>query len=773
METRIRRDLILEGLHCPACLRKIESEIGKIKNVRTRMNSASSTVTVSAQSDDGLENVRNIIHSIIQKDGHQISIREKSPRTIKNVYRIDGLSCASCAVKIEKEICSHDKTAFADLNFATSVLTAETSDMETFETALSEAVRKYEPEAVVTKIKDEKEEKEAEFLGWEIAVLSVSFILLMIAGFVPMNEGLKLALFILDYLVIGGKVLLSAIRNIIRKNYFDENFLMAIATIGAFAIHEYSEAVSVMLFYRVGELFQDLAVEKSRKSISSLMDIKPDYANVRTGNEIVKTGVDDVQIGDTVIVKAGEKVPLDGVVLEGNSYVDTSNLTGESSLREVGAGSEILSGFINQNGVLTVEVTKDSRESTVSKILELVEHANNRKAPTEQFMTKFAKYYTPIVVGIAFLLAFVPTFIFGKPFGEWLSRALIFLVISCPCALVISIPIGFFGGLGAASQKGIIIKGSNYLEALNKLEMVVFDKTGTLTEGIFRVRELHPKSSVSEFDLLTYAAYAESLSDHPIAKSILQSYHGEIDREQVRDYEELPGYGISAVVFGKKVLLGNKRLMDLVPVNTDLVSAPGTILYLSVDAKYLGYIIIGDTVKADAHGLAKALGDLGIRTAMLTGDSRQQAENIGRELDIDELYSELLPQQKVKIMDTLKETSHGNIAYVGDGINDAPVLSMSDIGVAMGGMGSDAAIEAADIIFMNDEPSKILTAVKIAKRTRKIVWESIIFALTVKLLFLILGTLSLAGMWHAVFADVGVSLIAVLNAMRILRVNRL
>ena len=603
----------------------------------------------------------------------------------------------------------------------------------------------------------------------------ISLIIFLIAFLVPFKqEIINTILFVISYLIVGFEILWKAIRNILRGKVFDENFLMAIASVGAFAIGEYSEGTAVMLFYQVGELFQDYAVDKSRKSIASLMDIRPDVAFVKRDGKIEKVSPEEVKIGETIVVKPGEKVPLDGKVIEGTSMLDTSALTGESIPRDVNVGDEVLSGCINKNGALTVEVEKEFGESTVSKILDLVENASSRKAKAENFITKFAKYYTPIVVITALLLAVIPTIVFGfETFQEWLYRALTFLVVSCPCALVISIPLGFFGGIGGASKKGVLVKGSNYLEALSQVEIVVFDKTGTLTKGIFEVQKIETKG-FSKDELLKLAAYAESYSNHPISVSLKKAYGKEIDQKLISKSEEISGHGVRSVVNGKEVLVGNDKLMKQNNIDYAVCNDVGTILYVAVDGKFAGYILIADEIKEDAKEIIRKLKANNIqKIVMLTGDKKEVGESIAKELGIDTVYSELLPDQKVeKVEELMKEKSKkGKLVFVGDGINDAPVLAISDIGIAMGALGSDAAIEAADIVIMTDEPSKIDNAIKISKKTMRIVKQNIVFAIFVKVLVLLLTAIGLGTMWEAVFADVGVLVLAIINALRALRVK--
>lgn len=590
------------------------------------------------------------------------------------------------------------------------------------------------------------------------------------------NEWLQIALFIISYIIVGEDVVKRAVKNIFKGQVFDENFLMSIATIGAFFIGEYPEGVAVMLFYQVGELFQSYAVGKSRKSIASLMDIRPDYANVKKGDELVKVDPDEVQIGDIIVIKAGEKIPLDGKVIEGSSMIDTSALTGESVPREVEVGSDILSGCININGVITAEVTKEFGESTVSKILDLVENASSKKSNSEQFITKFARYYTPVVVIIAVFLAIIPPLVIdGATFSDWIYRALAFLVVSCPCALVISIPLSFFGGIGGASKKGVLVKGSNYLEALAETEIVVFDKTGTLTKGVFNVQEIHPEG-VSKEELLELTAHAESYSNHPISLSLKRAYSKEIDNGRISDVEEISGHGVIATVDGKKVMAGNIKLMKMMDIPYFKGELIGTIVHVAVNNKYIGYIVIADEVKEDSAQAIKELKAANIKqTVMLTGDNKSIGSKVAKELGLDKVYAELLPADKVEKLEELfsQKSKKGKLAFVGDGINDAPVLARADIGIAMGGLGSDAAIEAADVVIMTDEPSKIATTMKISKKTLKIAHQNIVFAIGIKIIVLILSAFGITTMWAAIFADVGVTIMAVLNAFRALNVKNL
>lgn len=585
------------------------------------------------------------------------------------------------------------------------------------------------------------------------------------------NIWINNTLYLISYIIVGAEVVIEAVKNIFNGEVFDECFLMTIATLGAFAIGEFPEAVTVMLFYQIGELFQNYAVDKSKKSIASLMDIRPDYANVKRNNKIIKVDPDDVKIGETIVIKPGEKIPLDGIVLSGSSMIDTSALTGEAVPRKINAGDEVLSGCINQNGLLDIQVTKEFGESTVNKILDLVENASNRKSKSENFISKFAKYYTPIVVIIAVILAIIPPLISNNgTFLQWLYRALTFLVVSCPCALVISIPLGFFGGIGGASKLGILVKGSNYLEALSKTEVVVFDKTGTLTQGVFEVQKIHSKG-ISKEELIKLAAYAESYSNHPIAISVKKEYNEEINNNLISKIDELSGLGVVAIVDNRTILVGNDKLMKEKNIKYTRCDDIGTVLYVAVENKFVGYVVISDKIKEDSEKTIKELKKNNIKElVMLTGDKKEVAEDVADKLGIDKVYSELLPDGKVrKVEELIKgKPEKGKLAFVGDGINDAPVLALSDIGIAMGGLGADAAIEAADIVIMTDEPYKVSTAIKISKKTMKIVRENIAFSITIKIAVLILSAFGLSTMWEAVFADVGVSILAILNSLRML-----
>lgn len=709
----------------------------------------------------------------------------KNFKKIKKELILEGLACAHCASKIEKKVSKIEGVKSAVVDFVSTKLTMEIDNADKQHTIIEkikEIVRKIEPDVNVIipenkVLTNKNEEIREESNNGKIIRLAVGAVIFGTATVMKFSNAIELLLYLISYILVGGEVVLKALKNISRGQVFDENFLMSIATVGAFAIGQYPEGAAVMLFYQLGELFQDLAVNRSRKSITALMNIRPDFANLKIGDDIKRVSPEEVNIGDIILVKPGEKVPVDGKIIEGNSMVDTSALTGESIPREVEVGDNILGGVINKNGLLTIEVEKEFGDSTIAKILDLVQNASSKKAPTEKFITKFARYYTPIVVFFAVALAIVPPLVIeGATFSQWLYRALAFLVVSCPCALVVSVPLSFFGGIGGASKNGILVKGGNYLEALNNVEIVVFDKTGTLTKGVFKVTEVNPQNNISEDQLIAYAAYAEGYSNHPIAISILKAYGKEIAKDTVQNYEEISGHGIKAIVDGKEILAGNHKLMDKENISYEQVETIGTVVYVAVDKEYAGYIVISDEVKEDSAKAIEALKTIGVKkTVMLTGDNKIVGAKVANELGLDEIYGELLPDQKVEKLELLdKEKSpKGKLIFVGDGINDAPVLARADIGIAMGGIGSDAAMEAADIVIMTDEPSKIAVAIKIAKKTRTIVMQNIIFALGIKVAILILVAIGLGTMWEAVFGDVGVTLIAVLNSIRAIKTERI
>jgi Cd2+/Zn2+-exporting ATPase len=705
----------------------------------------------------------------------------------RKAFTLAGLCCPVCAAGIEKGAAALDGVHSAAVDFANRVLRLEISERaeaDGIAARVAALVYRIEPAIVVSERKAalphtspggrESGEEAARKRRLPRIGQGIGAVLFAAAMLLDPAPPADAALFLASYLLVGGEVLLRAARNITRGRIFDENFLMGAATIGAFAIGEYPEGVAVMLFYQVGEAFQNYAVGRSRRSISALMDIRPDFANLKIDGEVRRVAPEEVGIGDCILIRPGERIPLDGVVLEGRSALDTSALTGESLPRDVEPGSAVLSGSINKNGLLTVRVSSEFDESTVSKILDLVQNAGGRKARVENLITKFAGYYTPVVVFSALALAVIPPVILpDASFSEWIRRALVFLVVSCPCALVISIPLSFFGGIGGAARNGILVKGGNYLEALNDVAVVVFDKTGTLTKGSFNVTDIVPAGRRSKEELLYYAAHAEGNSGHPIAVSIRKAYGRELSAESIRECEETAGQGVRVVVDGKSVLAGNSRLLVEAGIAHTRPDVSGTVVYLAVDGDFAGHIVISDELKPDAGRAVAGLKAAGVGSiAMFTGDTGAAAESIGRELGLDMVYAELLPHQKVEKLEELGRTrsGRGSLVFVGDGINDAPVLARADVGIAMGGLGSDAAVEAADVVLMTDEPSRIVDAVRIAGKTRSIVRQNIIFALGVKAVILGLGALGIATMWEAVFGDAGVAVIAVLNAMRAMRV---
>jgi len=789
----VKKEYILEGLDCANCAAKIEKKVNEIDGIdAATMNFVTKTLTFNIGNIDDLDSLTSQVKSIVKAIEPDVIVREKTvQKSDKSIMVLMGLDCANCAAKIETKVKNISGIKSASVDFVSKKLTVEISnknELNNIINQIKDIVSKIDPDVKV--VFDNKKElhtigeehdhdhehgHDGENNKKELIRIIVGTVFFAVAVAFKFPTVVEFSLYFISYILVGVEVLIKAIKNIFKGQVFDENFLMSVATIGAFAIKQFPEGVAVMLFYQIGEFIQDIAVNRSRKSITELMDIRPDYANLKVGNDSKKVSPEEVNVGDLILVKPGEKVPLDGKVIDGNSMVDTSALTGESVPREVETGSEVLSGFVNKNGLLTIEVTKNFGESTVTKILDLVQNASSRKAPTENFITKFARYYTPVVVLVAAALAVIPPVVLpDATFSEWLYRALVFLVISCPCALVISIPLGFFGGIGGASKRGILVKGSNYLEALNNVDIVVFDKTGTLTKGVFNVTEIKTQNGYTNEELLEFAAYAESYSNHPIAVSILKEYGKAINKDEIDNYNEISGHGIKVNVKGHEVLAGNVKLMMKENIDFGNIEAAGTIVYIGIDKKFAGYILISDVVKEDAKEAISGLKQIGIKkTVMLTGDSKSIASKVSEQLGLDEFYAELLPNQKVEEMEALdkEKSKKGKLLFVGDGINDAPVLARADVGIAMGGLGSDAAIEAADVVIMTDEPSKIVSAIKIAKRTRMIVWQNIIFAMAVKLIVLALGAGGVATIWEAVFADVGVTVIAVLNAMRVLNVR--
>ena len=786
-EPAVTKVYLLKGLDCPNCSAKIEKEVGELGGVASStVNLMNQTLTVQAGTSVAtslLDTVTTIVHS------HEpdVEVSEKTEPAVTKVYLLKGLDCPNCSAKIEKEVGELDGVTSSTVNLMNQTLTVQagTSVAASLLDTVTTIVHSHEPDVEVSEKQLEatapvkKDEKAAVYNDEDkkrtirLAVGAVVYAIGMaLTVFAKLPTLAELAFLIVAYVILGWDVVWQAVKNITRGQVFDEHFLMSVSTIGAFAIGEYPEAVAVMLFYQVGEFFQSLAVKRSRKSISDLMDICPDSATVKRNGVLQVVSPESVAVGEIIVVKPGEKIPLDGIVVDGESMLDTKALTGESVPRSIRKGDEALSGCINQSGLLTLKVTKSFGESTVSKITDLVENASARKAPTENFITTFARYYTPVVVGMAAVLAIIPPLVLGGGWSEWLRRGFVFLIVSCPCALVISIPLTFFGGIGAASKRGVLVKGSNYLEALNKVSVVVFDKTGTLTKGVFEVANIIPAAGYQKEQVLEYAAQAESYSNHPIAKSILATYGKPIDQKQFSDFEEISGHGISVMVQGKKVLAGNSKLMESEKIAYAACDAAGTKFYVAADGSYVGCILIADEVKPDSKCAIAELKKIGVeKTVMLTGDDERIGKSVADELGLDAYYAQLLPDQKVEKLEMLdKQKRQGSkLAFVGDGINDAPVLARADVGIAMGGLGSDAAIEAADVVLMTDEPSKLVEAIDVAKATKRIVMQNIVIALGIKSVFLVLGALGMAGMWEAVFGDVGVTIIAVLNAMRILK----
>lgn len=705
---------------------------------------------------------------------------------MEKVFILRGLDCPNCAAKIEKEVGQLDGVGASSINLMKQTLTIhiEPDCAASVAKQIEAIVHSHEPEVTVSEytantsasVEAADDDRDGRNMVMRLIFGAIFFAVgIILSAFTQVSASVYLPFLILAYIILGIDVVMRAVQNIIKGRVFDENFLMSLSTIGALIIGEYPEAVAVMLFYQVGEYFQSAAVKRSRKSIADLMDIRPDWATVIRAGQWLVVPPETVSIGETIVVKPGEKIPLDGIVLEGTSMLDTKALTGESVPKTVCKDDEVLSGCINQSGVLMIQVTKAFGESTVSKIIELVEHASERKAPTENFITTFARYYTPVVVIIAAILAVIPPLLFHGLWVEWMRRALVFLVISCPCALVISIPLTFFGGIGAASRRGVLVKGSNCLEALNRVQTIVFDKTGTLTKGVFNVTGIFPADGFTTAQVLEYAAMAESCSNHPIAKSICSAYGKKVD-QKLENVQEISGYGICVTADGKKIMAGNTQLMDAQSICYTPCGKAGTKVYVAVDGRYAGCILIADEMKKDSKSAIEALKKMGIRkTVMLTGDEEAIGREAAEALGLDAYYAQLLPDQKVEKLEQLDSGKRpgSKLAFVGDGINDAPVLARADVGIAMGGLGSDAAIEAADVVLMTDEPSKLVDAIKVARKTKRIVLQNIAMALGVKGVFLILGAFGVAGMWEAVFSDVGVALLAVFNALRMMKKERI
>jgi Cd2+/Zn2+-exporting ATPase len=759
----------------PCSAARIENALSPLEGITDISAGADGRTFTVETGGDWPDGLGAQIGDAIRRCDPNTAVTEQRDEQSRRTMYLTGLSCADCAAKIEAAASRIAGVKSASVGFMSQELVLEAFDPAALPGIMRQAAvlaARIEPGLTVSYSKHTAEpssSRRKRRLYWVAMTLGAA--LFTAALLIPAPAWLTLAFYIASYLLIGGQVVWRALKNIARGKVFDENFLMSLATISAFAIGEYPEGVAVMLFYQVGEAFQQAAVGRSKRSIFALRNIRPDTANLVTPEGTVTVSPETVGVGERILVRPGERIPLDGMVLEGVSSLDTSALTGESLPRDVEPGAAVLSGSINQSGLLTIEVTKEFGASTIARILELVQSAGSKKAPTERFITRFSRYYTPAVVTAALLLAVIPPLLVpGALFDDWLHRALVFLVVSCPCALVISIPLGFFGGIGGASRHGILVKGSSYLEAMSRVDTMVFDKTGTLTEGRFTVTHVEGGD-----DVLRYAAHAESHSNHPIALSIREAYGKDIDASAVTELAETAGHGISATVNGMRVLAGNAKLMQRHNIGVPDAGYVGTVAYVALNGHYAGYIVIADRVRPESAGAIRALKGLGVKNVvMLTGDSRAAAEKVADELGIDTVYAELLPHQKVEKLEALRRglTGRGKLAFVGDGINDAPVLALADVGIAMGGGGADAAIEAADIVLMNDDPSKLVSLVRIARKTNRIVWQNILFALGVKGLILLLGAMGIATMWEAVFGDVGVAVLAILNAMRAMRVAK-
>ena len=787
-----KREIILGGLNCAHCSEVINDKVSKLEEIKScNLNFINKKLTLEiiSKSEKDEEDVISKIIDIIDDTEPGLDIKVLSNKNTNNKkveITLGGLNCAHCAEEIGRKVSKLESVVQSNLNFISKKLIFEVdknSDEKLATEEIINIINDTEPGLDIkvnflTTKKENKLEHNAEVESSnksdliKLIIGSIMYIFGIFQTATGFESKFADIVFLIVYIIVGYDVLLKALKNVLKGRVFDENFLMSIATIGAVAIGEVAEAVGVMLFYKIGEYLQGIAVGKSRKSITSLMQIRPDSANLKVGSEIKVVSPEDIRIGDIIVAKPGEKIPLDGVVVDGYSMVDTSALTGESVLREIGVGDDALSGFINKNALLTIEVTKEFGESTVSKILDLVENASSKKSKTENFISKFSKYYTPFVLFSAIVIAFIPPIIIpGAVFSDWFYRGLVFLVVSCPCALVLSIPLSFFSGIGNSSKYGILIKGSNYLEALKNVDIVVFDKTGTLTKGVFNVTKVHAVK-INEEELIEYAAYAEANSNHPIAKSIVNYYKENIDLDKINEFEEIAAHGIKIKYNNLHILAGNDKLMKKENILYLPTNEVGTVVYIAVNGAYRGYIVISDEIKEDSKEAIRNLKLSGIKeVVMLTGDNEKVANKIANELGIDRVYANLLPNEKVdRLEDIFKEKlEKQKVAFVGDGINDAPVLARADVGIAMGALGSDAAIEAADVVLMTDEPSKIAKAIEISRKTNKIVWQNIVFALGVKAIVLILSAGGVATMWEAIFADVGVALIAVLNAMRVMK----
>lgn len=759
--------LVLSGLDCANCAGKIERRVNELEEVKeASLNFTTSTLLIEAKDINEKESIINKAKDIIKKLEPNVKVYEKNRSTPK----INNVNSCKCS----------DSSCNGDNSSENNGQSSHDKDKNDFHR--NDGHNHKEGKGHKHDHSNHEEHEDAHgghnhdhskgINLKETLPLIIGALVYVVALLLEKGSPLSIILFGTSYILIGGEVVITAVKNIFRGEVFDENFLMTIATLGAFFVGEYPEGVAVMLFYEVGELFQSYAVNKSRKSITALMDIRAEYANLILDGKEIKVDPNRVNIGDIIIIKPGEKVPLDGIIIEGETFIDTSALTGESVPRRIVKDEEILAGCINTNGVVKVKVEKAFEDSTVSRILELVENASNKKAPTEKFITKFARVYTPIVVFLALALAIIPPLVIKDAvFYDWIYRALIFLVVSCPCALVVSIPLGLFAGIGGASKKGILVKGGNYLEALKDTDTVVFDKTGTLTKGIFKVTEVN-EVNIEKDKLIEIAAIAESLSNHPIAKSIIKEYGKEVDSTEIKEYTEVSGMGVQGIINDSKVLVGNYKLMESNNVQYNKIDTIGTVVHIAINEEYKGNIVIADEIKEGTTEAIRELKNIGVsKVVMLTGDNKAVAEKVGNIIGIDQVYSELLPQDKVNKVEEIisGKTGKGKVIFVGDGINDAPVLARADIGVAMGGIGSDAAIEAADLVLMKDEPLSLATAINIARKTNKILWQNIVFSIGIKVLVLMLGALGMASMWEAVFADVGVTVIAIINSSRCLK----
>lgn len=773
----MQKEITLKNLCCPSCGNQIIETISKIKGVHNAAINPSNNLLQFEISDsvDASVVLLQVNQAIANQKPHQTITSKKIEKLERSIFILEGLSCALCAGKIEKgaKDLPGVKDARVDIISKKMILDLDKSYInDSLLTTIQNLARSIEPQVVVRKEEERSIRDESKKINKKWIRIAIGSLFFASAVYLKLPFFLSLSLFLFSYLIIGGEILFLAIKNLQHGKWLDENFLMCLATVGAFTIREYPEAVAVMLFYQIGEQLQEMAVHRSRKMISSLLSLRPDYVNKITGLDTEKVDPAVIQVGNKILVKPGERIPLDGIVVDGKSTVDTSALTGESIPRLIQTGMEALSGYVNQTGILTVEITKELKDSTLSRILELVEDSSSHKAKSEKLITRFSQYYTPIVVFLAIGIAFIPPFFVGwHAFSVWFYRALIFLVVSCPCALMVSIPLGFIGGIGNASRKGILVKGGNYLEMLNQVKTIVFDKTGTLTKGSFDVTDILPIQGISQEELLKWCAYAEVYSYHPIAQAILKKYGKEIQKEQIQNYEEIAGHGITSTISNQQFIIGNLLLMNQKQIQIPEIKEVGSIVYIAKDGQFIGTIAVNDELKPETKYAILTLKKLGIRNmVMLSGDQETEANRIGKEIGLDTIYANLLPKDKVSIVEQLLKESVGaeKLVFVGDGVNDAPVLARADIGISMGGLGSDCAIEASDIVIMTDELSKIPEAILISRKTKTIVIQNIVLALGIKITIMALGVFGKATLWEAVFGDVGVALLAVLNSLRVL-----